>query len=169
MVQMPAMNTPQFSGVKSRLPNEPQPVPPIYQPEVGAKAVLFAARSRRREIYVGRSTITAILGDKLAPGFADRYLARHGYEEQQTEQPVDPKRRDNLWTPAPEDRGAHGPFSWRRPSPSQASRDAVAHAQQRIRRGLGLVGAGFAYHHKIGGGFRHRQGYDGPVARDRGS
>ena len=110
MVQLPAMNTPQFSWVKSRLPRKPQPVPPIYQPEVGAEAVLFAARNDRREMYVGYPTVEAIVGDKIAPGFADWYLARNGYEAQQTHEPVGPDRRDNLWEPVPGDHGAHGAF-----------------------------------------------------------
>jgi NAD(P)-dependent dehydrogenase (short-subunit alcohol dehydrogenase family) len=111
MVQLPAMNTPQFSWVRSRLPRKPQPVPPIYQPEVGAEAVVFAARECRREMYVGYPTVEAIVGDKIAPGFADRYLAKNGYEAQQTDEPVEPDRRDNLWEPVPGDHGAHGEFS----------------------------------------------------------
>ena len=110
MVHMPAMNTPQFSWVKSRLPRKPQPVPPIYQPEIGAEAVLFAAHTDRREMYVGYPTVEAIIGDKLAPGFADWYLARNGYDAQQTEEPVEPDRRDNLWEPVPGDHGVHGTF-----------------------------------------------------------
>jgi NAD(P)-dependent dehydrogenase (short-subunit alcohol dehydrogenase family) len=110
MVQLPAMNTPQFSWVKSRLPRKPQPVPPIYQPEIGADAVLFAAHNDRREMYVGYPTVEAILGDKIAPGFADWYLARNGYDAQQTHEPVEPERRDNLWEPVPGDHGAHGTF-----------------------------------------------------------
>jgi hypothetical protein len=113
MVQMPALNTPQFSWVKSRLPREPQPVPPIYQPEVGAEAVLFAAREPRREMYVGYPTVQAIVGDKVAPGLADEYLARYGYDAQQTEEPVAEGRRDNLWEPLPGDHGAHGDFDER--------------------------------------------------------
>jgi NAD(P)-dependent dehydrogenase (short-subunit alcohol dehydrogenase family) len=110
MVQLPAMNTPQFSWVKSRLPRKPQPVPPIYQPEIGADAVLFAAHNDRREMYVGYPTVEAIIGDKIAPGFADWYLARNGYEAQQTDELVEPDRRDNLWEPVPGDHGAHGTF-----------------------------------------------------------
>lgn len=102
MVQLPAMNTPQFSWVKSRLPGKPQPVPPIYQPEIGADAVLFAARHHRREMYVGYPTIEAIVGDKIAPAVADWYLARNGYEAQQTDEPVESGRRDNLWNLFPE-------------------------------------------------------------------
>jgi NAD(P)-dependent dehydrogenase (short-subunit alcohol dehydrogenase family) len=111
MVQLPAMNTPQFSWVKSRLPRRPQPVPPIYQPEVGAEAILFAARNPRREMYVGYPTVEAIVGDKIAPGLADRYLAKNGYGAQQTDEPVEPGRRDNLWGPVPGDHGAHGGFA----------------------------------------------------------
>jgi NAD(P)-dependent dehydrogenase (short-subunit alcohol dehydrogenase family) len=110
MVQLPAMNTPQFSWVKSRLPRKPQPVPPIYQPEIGAEAVLFAAHSDRREMYIGYPTVEAIVGDKIAPGFGDWYLARNGYDAQQTDEPVGPGRRDNLWEPLPGDHGAHGTF-----------------------------------------------------------
>jgi len=110
MVQMPAMNTPQFSWVKSRLPNEPQPVPPIYQPEIGAEAVHFAAHHDRREMYVGYPTIGAIAGNKVSPSFADWYLARSGYQSQQTAQPVEAGRRDNLWEPVSGDHGAHGSF-----------------------------------------------------------
>ncbi|MBD0372717.1 MAG: SDR family oxidoreductase [Pyrinomonadaceae bacterium] len=113
MVQLPAMNTPQFSWVKSRLPRKPQPVPPIYQPEVGAEAVLFAAHNDRREMYVGYPTVEAIVGDKIAPGFADWYLARNGYDAQQTDEPVEPSRQDNLWEPVPGDHGAHGTFDKR--------------------------------------------------------
>ena len=110
MVQLPAMNTPQFSWVKSRLPRKPQPVPPIYQPEIGAEAVLFAAHNDRREMYVGYPTVEAIIGNKLAPGFADWYLANIGYDAQQTNEPVETERRDNLWEPVPGDHGAHGTF-----------------------------------------------------------
>lgn len=118
MVQLPAMNTPQFSWVKSRLPGKPQPVPPIYQPEIGADAVLFAARHHRREMYVGYPTVEAIVGDKIAPALADWYLARNGYEAQQTDEPLEPGRRDNLWEPVPGDHGAHGTFDQRASSTS---------------------------------------------------
>jgi NAD(P)-dependent dehydrogenase (short-subunit alcohol dehydrogenase family) len=110
MVQLPAMNTPQFGWVKSRLPNKAQPVPPIYQPEVGADAVFWAAHHDRRELWVGVPTVGAILGDRVAPGLLDRYLAATGYESQQTSEPEDPSRPDNLWEPVPGDHGAHGTF-----------------------------------------------------------
>lgn len=110
MVQLPAMNTPQFSWVKSRLPREPQPVPPIYQPEVGARAVYWAAHNERRELYVGWPTVTAVVGDKVAPGVADWYLSKAGYDAQQSDAPVAPDRRDNLWEPLRGDHGARGRF-----------------------------------------------------------
>jgi short-subunit dehydrogenase len=111
MVNLPAVNTPQFNWMKSRLPNEPQPVPPIFQPEVIAKAVVYASEHNRREINVGFPTLRAIQAEKTVPGLADRYLAIYGYRSQQTDEPVNPHRKDNLWTPLPGDHGAHGKFN----------------------------------------------------------
>ncbi len=113
MVQLPALNTPQFGWVRSRLPRKPQPVPPIYQPEVAAEAIVWAAHHDRREMAVGGSTVAVIVGNKIAPGLGDRYLARTGYESQQTDEPADPNRPDNLWAPVPGDHGAHGAFGRR--------------------------------------------------------
>jgi short-subunit dehydrogenase len=113
MVQLPALNTPQFDWVKSRLPNRAQPVPPIFQPEVAARAIYWAAHHRRRELNVGFPTLKAILGNKLFPGLLDRYLAKFGYEGQQTADPADPNRPHNLWAPLPGDFGAHGRFDQR--------------------------------------------------------
>jgi NAD(P)-dependent dehydrogenase (short-subunit alcohol dehydrogenase family) len=110
MVQLPALNTPQFDWVKSRLPNRAQPVPPIFQPEVAAQAIVWAAQSGRREVWVGMPTVNAILADRLAPGLLDRALARMGYDSQQTSEPADATRPDNLWTPVSGDHGAHGRF-----------------------------------------------------------
>ena len=110
MVQMPALNTPQFDWVKSRLPNKAQPVPPIFQPEVAAEAIVWAAHHDRREVFVGNSTVVAILGNRLAPWFGDWYLAKTGYQGQQTDEPRDPDSPDNLWQPLPGDHGAHGRF-----------------------------------------------------------
>jgi NAD(P)-dependent dehydrogenase (short-subunit alcohol dehydrogenase family) len=114
-VHMPAMNTPQFGWVKNRLPHKPQPVPPIYEPEVGARAVYWAAHHDRREIYVGAPTVGAIVGNKIAPGTLDHYLGRTGFQSQQTPEMDDPTRSNNLWEPvdADEDRGAHGTFDGR--------------------------------------------------------
>lgn len=110
MVQLPAMNTTQFGFVKSRLPRKAKPMGKIYQPEVAAAAILYAAQHNRREINVGWSTLQAIVGNKLAPWFVDYVLARTGYEGQQTNEPEDPSRDNNLWEPLPGDYGAHGPF-----------------------------------------------------------
>ena len=115
IVQMPAVNTPQFSWVLSRLPRNPQPVPPIYQPEVAAEGVVFAAdHPNRKEYWVGGSTVATILGQKLAAPLLDRYLARTGYDSQQTGTRAEPGRPGNLWQPVDEppgsDHGAHGTF-----------------------------------------------------------
>ncbi len=111
MVQLPALNTPQFDTVRTRLPCHPQPVPPIYQPEVAARAIVTAAREpARREWWVGGSTAVAIAGNALAPGAGDRYLARTGFDSQQTGERVPDGRPDNLFAPLPGDRGAHGDF-----------------------------------------------------------
>ncbi len=113
MVQMPGTNTPQFRWLLSRLPNEARPVPPIYQPEVAAQAVLFAAdHPQRREYWVGGSTVGTLVGNALAPGLLDRYLARTGFAAQQTDQPRHEDRPANLWEPADEhvDHGTHGAF-----------------------------------------------------------
>jgi len=111
MVQMPALNTPQFGWVKSRLPHKAQPVPPIYQPEVAARAIYYAAHHpERREYYPAWSSVKAIFGNKLAPSFGDHYLARAGYKSQQHDGPEDPNRPNNLWSPVPGDHGAHGNF-----------------------------------------------------------
>jgi NAD(P)-dependent dehydrogenase (short-subunit alcohol dehydrogenase family) len=113
MVQMPALNTTHFGWARSRLPRKPQPVPPIFQPEVAAEAIVWAADHYRREWYVGGSTLLAIVGDKLAPGFGDWYLARSGYESQQYDGRADPNRPDNLDAPIADDHGAHGQFGGR--------------------------------------------------------
>ena len=113
MVQMPALNTTQFGWVKSRLKNKAQPVPPIFQPEVGARAVYWAAHHNRRELYVGLPTVEAIEANKVVPGLLDRYLGRTGYDSQQTNEPEDPNRPNNLWEPVPGDHGAHGTFDER--------------------------------------------------------
>lgn len=118
IVQMPAVNTPQFSWVLSRLPRHPQPVPPIYQPEVAARGVVFAAdHPERKEYWVGASTVGTIVAQKLAAPVLDRYLARTGYDSQQTAQRADPEQPSNLWLPVDQapgsDKGAHGVFDSR--------------------------------------------------------
>ncbi len=114
MVQLPAMNTPQFSWVKSRLPKKAQPVPPIFQPEVAARAIYWVAmRKNRRELYVGWPTVRAMWANKFFAGFLDRYLGKNGYKTQQTNEPEDPHRPSNLWLPVQSEFGAHGPFDKR--------------------------------------------------------
>ncbi|MDQ1438957.1 MAG: hypothetical protein QOK43_2586 [Acidimicrobiaceae bacterium] len=113
MVQLPAVNTPQFSWVLSRLPHHPQPVPPVFQPEVAARAIVHAAtHPGRREYWVGGSAAATIMANAVVPGLLDRYLARTGFKSQQTDQPIDPDWPANLWSPLDDDAdaGAHGAF-----------------------------------------------------------
>ena len=141
MVQLPAVNTPQFSWVKSRLPHKAQPVPPIYQPEVPAEAIYWAAHHRRREVMVGGSTVKAVEGNKVMPGLLDRILARKGFSGQQTEESRE-SRPDNLWEPLDgnngQDRGAHGDFDER------ARAFSPEFWVDKNREWLGVAAAGFA-------------------------
>jgi NAD(P)-dependent dehydrogenase (short-subunit alcohol dehydrogenase family) len=109
MVQLPGLNTPQFDHCRAKLGRRPMPVPPIYQPEVAADAVHWAAHHRRRQALVARSTLLTIAGNALAPSLLDRYLARTGVDAQQTDEPIDP-RDGNLFDASMEDLGAHGRF-----------------------------------------------------------
>jgi NAD(P)-dependent dehydrogenase (short-subunit alcohol dehydrogenase family) len=112
-VHLPGLNTPQFEMVRLRMPRRPRPVPPVYQPEVAARAIAWAARHpHRRELWVGGSTVLTIVGNRMAPWVADRYLARTGYDAQQTSEPAGPAREhtDYLDAPLPGDHGSHGPF-----------------------------------------------------------
>ncbi len=110
MVQLPALNTPQFDWTKSRLTRKAQPVPPIFQPEVAAEAIYRAAHHDRREVYVGSPTIMAIVANKFFPGLLDRYLGKTGYDGQQTREPENPDKPNDLLTPLAGDHGAHGRF-----------------------------------------------------------
>ena len=110
-VHLPGLNTPQFDWVRTTLRRQPRPVPPVYQPEVAADAILWAAEHPRREYFVGGSTVATIIGNKLAPRIADRYLARTNVEAQQAPEPLPPGRRDYLYEPVPVDPGAHGRFT----------------------------------------------------------
>lgn len=110
MVQLPAMNTTQFEFVKSYLPNKPKPMGKIYEPEVAARAIVELAKNFERELYVGYPTVKTILGNKILPGYLDRYLAKTGYDGQQTDEPESQDRKDNLYQPLPGDHGAHGNF-----------------------------------------------------------
>ncbi|HZU82156.1 MAG TPA: SDR family oxidoreductase [Polyangiaceae bacterium] len=112
-VELPAVNTPQFTWSRVKLPRRPQPVPPIFQPEVVADAIVYAAEHRRREIWLAWPSVKAIISDKLAPRIGDLYLAKTGYKAQQTDEPVRPDRPDDLYDPVPGDAGAHGEFDAR--------------------------------------------------------
>ncbi|MDD5579991.1 MAG: SDR family oxidoreductase [Methylobacter sp.] len=113
MVHMPALNTPQFDWGKNNMPKRPQPVPPIFEPEMAAKAIFWAASHQRREVYVGLPTVKVIWANKFIPGWIDRYLARSGYEGQQSSQPADPSNPNNLWQAVEGDFAAHGRFDKR--------------------------------------------------------
>ena len=140
MVEMPALNTPQFDLVLSKLPHQAQPVPPIYQPEVAARAVVWAATHRRRQLWVGGFTVATLVANKLAPGLLDRYLGRTGYRSQQTDRPRDPDRPANLWAPVPGDHGAHGRFD-DRAHPRSAPLTATTHRGWLAAAGVaGLAG-----------------------------
>ncbi len=143
MVQMPAMNTPQFDWAKSRLPRQSQPVPPIFQPEVCAEAVHHAVRTDvGRELLVAWPTVKAVIGEKLVPAYIDRMLGRDGYAGEQTDQPADPDRPNNLWESVSGDYGAHGRFDDR-------AKDASIELWLRMHRawlaaGVAVVVAGAA-------------------------
>ncbi|HEY5945194.1 MAG TPA: SDR family oxidoreductase [Kofleriaceae bacterium] len=109
MIQLPAVNTPQFDVVRNRLGKHGQPVPPIFQPEVIARGVMHAIEHPTRELWIGWPTVKAIIGQRLIPGLLDRYLAHHGYDAQMTDD-LPPTLLDNVDHPLPGDRGAHGDF-----------------------------------------------------------
>jgi NAD(P)-dependent dehydrogenase (short-subunit alcohol dehydrogenase family) len=161
MVQLPAVNTPQFDWVKSRLPHHAQPVPPIYQPEVVAGGILYAAdHPRRREYWIGASTAATLLANAVAPGLLDRYLARTGFRSQQTREPEDPAAPANLWEPVDgaqgHDFGAHGEFDDR--SVNQAPQLWASHHH-------GVLGAACAAVAFAPGRAHHEAGE--PVTRPR--
>lgn len=135
MVHLPGVNTTQFGWIKSRLPYHPQPVPPIYQPEVMAKGIVWAAFHNRRELWIGIPTVKTIVGEKFIPGLLDHYLADVAYSGQQTTIPIEPDRPSNLWTPVAEDRGAHGLFD-------QQARSMSVQLWASMNRGM-LAVAGF--------------------------
>jgi short-subunit dehydrogenase len=146
MVQMPALNTPQFGWVRSRLPRKPQPVPPIFQPEVAAEAIYWAAHHDRSELWVGWPAAKAILGNKVIPRELDYYLAWTGYDSQQTGEPVSPDRKDNVFEPLDDEKdyGAHGTFD-SRAKPQSYQLWANTHRGPLLAAAtLGLAGAAFA-------------------------
>ncbi len=137
MIQLPGVNTTQFTWGRTKLPKQTMPVPPIYQPEIAADAIHHAARHKRRQIYVGIPTVMNILGERVAPWLLDRYLARTCFDSQMTDHELDPDGHDNLFDPVDEDRGAHGPFD------EQAHRFSPQYEFAK-HRGLVLAGVGAA-------------------------
>jgi NAD(P)-dependent dehydrogenase (short-subunit alcohol dehydrogenase family) len=144
MIQLPGLNTTQFTWGRTKLPKQTMPVPPIYQPEVAADAIHYAAYHKRRQIYVGIPTVMNILGERVAPWLLDRYLAKSGVKSQMTDQPLDRQGHDNLFDPVDEDRGAHGPFDDK--AHSFSPQYELAKRRPVVLAGLGaaLVGAGAA-------------------------
>src|SRR5436305_1591949 len=137
MIQLPGLNTTQFTWGRTKLPKQTMPVPPIYQPEIAADAIHYAAHHKRRQIYVGIPTVANIIGERGPPWLLDRYLAKTGFKSQQTDHPLNPQGHDNLFEPVDEDRGAHGPFDDKAHSISPQYELAK-------RRGIVLAGVGAA-------------------------
>lgn len=136
-VELPGINTPQFDHCRTRLPRQPQPVPPIYQPEVAARAIAWATEHPRRDAWVGGATAATIIGNRIAPGLVERYLARTNIDAQQADEPVPDDHGDNLFEPDDADRGAHGRFDDR-------SRTSSRLAWMSRHRGALLTAAGVA-------------------------
>jgi NAD(P)-dependent dehydrogenase (short-subunit alcohol dehydrogenase family) len=141
MVQLPAHNTPQFDWGRAKLPRQPQPVPPIFQPEVAAEAIIYAATHRRRELVVGWPAVKAVYGEKVAPGLLDLVLARIGYDKQQTEEPLPRQRPGNLFEPVPGDFAAHGRFDGESKSRSWLLEADLRRWPLALAAGLGTIAA----------------------------
>ncbi len=137
MIQLPGLNTTQFTWGRTKLPKQTMPVPPIYQPEVAADAIHHAAYHKRRQIYVGIPTVMNIIGERTAPWLLDHYLAKTGFGSQMTDHDLDPHGHDNLFEPVDEDRGAHGPFD-------QKAHSVSPQYELAKRRGLVLGALGAA-------------------------
>jgi hypothetical protein len=140
MIQLPGVNTTQFTWGRTKLPKQTIPVPPIYQPEVPADAIHHAAHHRRRQIFVGIPTVVNILGERVAPWALDWYLAKTGVSSQQTDTPLDPRGHDNLFEPVDEDRGARGPFNDK--AHSISPQYELSKHRGAVLAGVGAVAAG---------------------------
>ncbi len=164
MVHLPAVNTPQFLWSRNKMGRKPQPVPPIFQPEMCADAVLWAADHDRRELFVGGPTVKAVWGDRLAPAVADFYLAKTGVSSQLTDEPEPEGRPDNLYAPVPGSFGAHGPFD-SRASDSSKQLWATTHRRSLAAAAMvALAGAGALF---FGRRRRARRERDQPLSRSR--
>jgi len=144
MIQLPGLNTPQFTWGRTKLPKQTTPVPPIYQPEIAADAIHYAAHHRRRQVYVGIPTVANILGERVAPWLLDWYLGKTGYKSQMTEHDLDPHGHDNLFEPVDEDRGSHGPFDDQAHGVSPQYESAKRRGMLAAGAGVAAVGAGVA-------------------------
>ena len=144
MIQLPGLNTTQFTWGRTKLPRQTMPVPPIYQPEIAADAIHHAAHHKRRQIYVGIPTVMNIIGERVAPWLLDRYLAKSAYDSQMTDHPLDPRDHDNLFEPVDEDRGAHGPFEVKAHKVSPQYELAKHRALVLAGVGAAVAGAGVA-------------------------
>jgi NAD(P)-dependent dehydrogenase (short-subunit alcohol dehydrogenase family) len=144
MVQLPGHNTPQFLHCRSKMPKVPQPMPPYYQPEVAADAVHWAAHNRRRELYVGFPTLKTIVGNKVAPWLVERVLAKQAVSGQQSDNPADPNRPDNLFSSPPGDPGAHGPYDQKARTSALLTELSKQRGAAAVAAGLGLLAAAVA-------------------------
>jgi short-subunit dehydrogenase len=153
VAHLPAMNTTQFGWVLSRLPRKPQPVPPIYQPEVVAEAIYYLSQNPRREMWIGGPTVKAIVGQKAIPGILDYYLGKTGYDAQQYDGAPGPNRQDNVWQPVPGDHGAHGQFDSR----SRNFSAQVWADEHRVALALGALGAGLLAAASAFGVFKYKR------------
>jgi short-subunit dehydrogenase len=152
MIQLPGLNTTQFTWGRTKLPKQTMPVPPIYQPEIAADAIHHAAHHKRRQIYVGIPTVMNILGERTAPWLLDRFLAKTGYKNQMTDHDLDPQGHDNLFEPVDEDRGAHGPFDDQAHKWSPQYELAKHRAAVLAGVGAAMAGAGAALAKRNGAG-----------------
>lgn len=141
MVELPGLNTPQFDHCRARLPRQPQPVPPIYQPEVAARSIVWASERGRRDLWVGAPTVATIIGSRLAPGLLDHYLARTNIDAQQAPEPLPLDHADNLFAPPPGDPGAHGRFD-DRSHPRSVQAFLARHRLLTAAAGAALAAAG---------------------------
>jgi hypothetical protein len=140
MVQLPGVNTPQFDWIRAKLPGKPRPIGTVFQPEVAAEAIYFAAHSNRKEVFVGGPTVQAIWGNKVASPLLDDYLADIGFQGQQDPEPVSPNRKDNLFEPVPGDHGAHGRFD----DEARDSSGELWASMHKKQLGLAAIGAAAA-------------------------
>ncbi|MGR6331313.1 SDR family oxidoreductase [Sphingomonas sp. XXL09] len=143
MVDLPAVNTPQFDWALNKMGKKARPVAPIFEPEVPARAIFYAATHKRRDVWLGFSSVKAILGNRVAPGLIDRYLAKAGYKGQLTDEPLPTNAPSNLFEPVPGDYDAHGRFD---DSSRRRSMEFFTDRHRTAFYALGLAGLGYLAH-----------------------